>query len=130
MYLDWPSLALGLGVGLGLAVILARILFGEAWTAYRQRQQEREEARQRQQDQREAERQAWMREQEYRQAERIAAILRDIDKTRSADSADSATPQKDRASAEELYFEELRRKDEAEARIKRLQHIMNYKSGV
>lgn len=130
MFIDWPSLALGLGGGLALGGALGRLLFGEAWNAYQSRQNQRDSERQRQQDQREAERQAWMRQQEYQQAERVAGMVKDIIKTRTADSADSAAPQKDRASAEELYFEEIKRRDEAEARIKRLQHIMNYKSGV
>lgn len=119
MYLDWPSVALGLGLGLLVADLASRALSGRALAEFGQR---------REQQDRDA-REAYQRDQEYKQAERVAAIVSDILKTRTAPETDVPKARTSQEHAEALYYEMVRVAEEAQARVERAKRMLNFKSG-
>lgn len=107
MYLDWRAIAaFALGAGAGvLATLFATLpMLRRAWVSYQH-------------------------ERNYEQAERVAAIVKDILQTRSAPDADELHPLKAAASIEEQYWEAQRHAREANEYVDRVRHMLNYKAG-
>lgn len=104
MFFDWPSFAIGAGVGLAIGAGLTVLLLRDALATYRHRQ-------------------------EYRQAERIAAMLRDILKVRTMPDRDDPSPFRTSNVAEGAYWEAVKEAEQAALKVEMARHMLNYKAG-